>query len=235
MTTIVIEQPNYIPWIGYFDLIRQSDIWVWYDDVQYTKRDWRNRNCVGRDVREWLTIPVRNKGRFHQLIAEVEIDWSQPWPRTHLGTIRRCYARAPHYGLVAQLLESAFDTASRYLADLTIVLNESICELLRLKPVFARSSAIPRVASDRQDRLIEICRHYDAPVYLSGPAARGYIAPETFEAAGILLRYIEYDYLPYARGPYPFVSHLSILDMLAWLGPCGVSAFLTSNSRSEVN
>jgi hypothetical protein len=235
MTTVVIEQPNYIPWIGYFDLIRLSDVWVWYDDVQYTKGDWRNRNCVALDGEpEWLTVPVLNKGRFTQTIREVEIDWDQPWPRKHLGTLKRCYARASSYGEVARLLESAFARRPRFLADLTIELCESICALLGLAPRFVRSSAL-QPAGGRQERLLDICRQLGATTYLSGPAARAYIDERLFADAGIALRYMVYDYPPYERGPHPFVPKLSVLDALAWLGPLGTAAFLSRHGQPRLN
>src|SRR4029450_6585118 len=97
--TVVIEQPNYIPWLGYVDLIRQSDVWIWYDDVQYTRRDWRNRNRIAGNDPLWLTIPVKAKGGFAQRICDVQIDDAQPWARRHLDMIRRCYARAPFFSL----------------------------------------------------------------------------------------------------------------------------------------
>ncbi|HEX7681289.1 MAG TPA: WbqC family protein, partial [Thermoanaerobaculia bacterium] len=173
--TVVIEQPNYLPWIGYFDLIRQSDVWVWYDDVQYTKRDWRNRNRIAADVAEWLTIPVKTKGRFSQSICEVEIDDVQPWRRHHLESIRRCYSRAPFFAPMFQAIEQVLLAGDTLLAELTVRLNQSICALLGLRPVFVRSSRLPRPAGGREETLIEICRAVGGNVYLSGPAARAYI------------------------------------------------------------
>lgn len=233
--TVVVEQPNYIPWIGYFDLIRRSDVWVWYDDVQYTKRDWRNRNRVaGGEAVEWLTIPVKTKGRFHQAINEVEIDYEQPWVKRHVDSLRRCYARAPFFDAIGPLVERALESRPRLLADLTIALNEAICALLGFAPRFLRSSSLrgETPASRRlngrrpaaQQRLIDICKQVGGTTYLSGPAAQAYIDPTAFRDAGIELRYMEYDYPPYARGPYPFVPNLSIVDALAWLGPQGVAA-----------
>jgi hypothetical protein len=233
--TIVIEQPNYIPWIGYFDLIRQSDVWVWYDDVQYTKRDWRNRNRIAAaGDAEWLTIPVKTTGRFHQRICEVEIDDSRPWQRQHLESIRRCYARAPFFDSVFALLETAFAANDRRLADLTIRLGEAIAAVLELRPAFLRSSHLPSDGSGREDRLLDICRSFGGDVYLSGPRARAYLDPASFEAAGIELRYIVYDYPPYARGTNAFVPNLSIVDTLAWLGARGTIDYLAAHSRSEV-
>lgn len=234
MTTAVVEQPNYIPWIGYFDLIRQADVWIWYDDVQYTRRDWRNRNRVAAgDVASWLTIPVRTKGRFEQTIRETQIDYSQPWIRQHTETIRRCYARAPFFDTVRAIVEPALEARPERLADLTIRMNEAISEALRFTPSFARSSELASARSGRQDRLVEICRRVEATTYLSGPSARRYIDPRIFAEAGIELRYIVYDYPPYARGAHPYVPNLSIVDALAWLGPEGTAVYLERHGRSE--
>lgn len=235
MTRIVaIEQPNYIPWLGYFDLIRQSDVWIWYDDVQYTKRDWRNRNRIADGGEPlWLTIPVKTKGRFEQTIREVEIDDSQPWRRRHVETLRRCYAAAPHSGAILPLLARAIGAGPTLLAELTIALNESICALLGFAPHFARSSGLAHASADRQERLLELCRTAGGTTYLSGPAARAYIEPRGFEDAGVGLRYIVYDYPPYARGRRPFVPNLSIVDAIAWLGPEATARFLEKHGRSE--
>jgi hypothetical protein len=235
-TVVVVEQPNYLPWLGYFDLIAQSDVWVWYDDVQYTRRDWRNRNRVAgpRESVEpvWLTVPVKSRGRYEQKICEVEIDHDRPWVRKHLETVRHCYGDAPWFGEVFALLSKVLARGHARLADLTIELNEELCRYLGLAPEFRRSSALG-VAGDRQERLIEICRRLGATTYLSGPAARSYISPELFERAGLELRYIVYDYPPYDRGGRPFVPRLSILDPLVCLGPEETAAFLARHRRWE--
>jgi WbqC-like protein family len=230
----VIEQPNYLPWLGYFDLMRQSDVWVWYDDVQYTKRDWRNRNRVAAgETLEWLTVPVKSKGRFEQRICDVEIDDSRPWRRRHLETLRRCYARAPFFAPMFAMVEEALAAGDVRLADLTIRLGESVSARLGLQPAFFRSSRLPQTRGGRQERLLKICRAVGADVYLSGPAARAYIEPRGFAAAGIELRYVVYDDAPYARGPKPFVPNLSIVDALAWLGPEGTARALAARGRFE--
>jgi hypothetical protein len=232
--TVVIEQPNYLPWIGYFDLIRQADVWIWYDDVQYTKRDWRNRNRIAAAGRaEWLTIPVKTKGRFAQRICDVELDLTQPWMRRHLESIRRCYARAPFFEPMFSIVEEAFAAGDEHLADLTIRLNQSICAEIGLSPTFLRSSELPHTQSDREERLRDLCRIVGGNVYLSGPAAREYIDPRAFAAAGIELRYIVYDYPPYSRGLQSFVPNLSIIDALAWLGARGTADYLATHGRSE--
>lgn len=231
---VVIVQPNYIPWLGYFDLIAQSDVWFWYDDVQYTRRDWRNRNRIAaEDVPEWLTIPVKTKGRFDQIIVDVESDDTRPWKRRHLQSIRRCYGRAPHFETMFAIIEKTFAAGDDRLADLTIRLNEDICAALGLQPRFVRSSQMPGPHDDREGRLIQLCRAVGGNVYTSGPAARAYIDPRRFAAAGIELRYVIYDYPPYSRGPRPFVPNLSIIDALAWLGPAGTREYLAARGKWE--
>lgn len=230
---VVAEQPNYIPWIGYFDLIAQSDIWVWYDDVQYTKRDWRNRNRVaGEGEPLWLTIPVRSRGRYDQKIFEVEIDRARPWERKHIEALRHCYGDAPWFGEVVAVVRKVVGAGHQCLADLTIELNEALCRLMGLRTQFLRSSEMS-IQGNKQDRLLEICRRLDASVYLSGPAARAYLTPGAFRHAGIELRYIVYDYPPYQRGGRPFIPRLSILDPLFWLGPEETAAYLARHRRWE--
>lgn len=223
---VVVEQPNYLPWVGYFDLIAQSDVWVWYDDVQYTKRDWRNRNLVaGEGEPVWLTIPVRTRGRYEQKILEVEIDRARPWERKHLETLRHCYRDAPAFEEVFAIVRKSLEAGHERLADLTIELNEELARFLGLRTRFLRSSGM-NVQGDRQERLLEICRRLGARVYLSGPAAQSYLRPEPFHLAGLELRYIVYDYPPYERGGRPFIPRLSIVDPLFWLGPEGTRALL---------
>jgi hypothetical protein len=230
---VVIEQPNYIPWLGYFDLLSQADIWVWYDDVQYTRRDWRNRNRVAAgDEPSWLTVPVKTRGRYAQRICDVEIDYEQPWVRRHLATVRRCYGRAPHFAVVDGLLRAALEAGHQRLAELTITLNVALCACLGLRPQFLRGSPRGEVG-ERQERLIAICRRLGATTYLSGPAARAYSEPQAFTDAGLALRYIDYDYPPSERGGFPFVSQLSILDPLAWLGSAATAELLRRHRRWE--
>jgi hypothetical protein len=230
---VVIEQPNYIPWLGYFDLVAQADVWVWYDDVQYTRRDWRNRNRIAAGGEpSWLTVPVKSRGRYTQRICDVEVDYEQPWTRRHLAAVRHCYGRAPHFTLVYELMRTALEAGHQRLAELTIMLNEAIFGCLGLSPQLRRSSSLGELGG-RQERLIAICRRLGGTTYLSGPAARAYIEPQGFVEAGLALRYIAYDYAPYDRGGLPFVPQLSILDPLAWLGPAGTAELLATHRRSE--
>jgi hypothetical protein len=203
---------------------------VWYDDVQYTKRDWRNRNRLAGDAEAvWITIPVRSRGRFEQRICEVEIDSGHAWVRKHLGTFDRLYRRATHFSETRQVLAAALAREPRHLADLTIELNEAICRLLGLHAAFVRGSTLAVDPALRgQERILELCRLVDAGVYLSGPAGRDYLEPGAFAERGVELRYMVYDYAPYDRGGQPFVPGLSVLDPLAWIGREATRRLLTA-------
>jgi hypothetical protein len=224
---LVVEQPSYVPWLGYFDLMAQADVWVWLDDVQFTRRDWRNRNRIaGAGEPFWLTVPVRSHGRFAQRIVETEIDPSRPWVRKHLEAFRHCYASAPHFQSTFDLYRHSLEQPFRLLANLTIELAEAIARQLALATRFVRSSELEVTAGDPQQRLLELCRRLGADTYLSGPRARAYIDPRSFAAGGIELRYVVYGYPPYPRGSRDFVPRLSVLDPLSWLGPAATAAFL---------
>jgi len=220
MATLVIEQPNYLPWTGYFDLMDQSDLWVWLDDVQYTRRDWRSRNKVAGagGAPRWLTVPVRSRGRREQRLCDAEIDHEQDWVRKHLETLQHCYRKAPHFEPVQALLTRHLEARPALLCGLTIPLCEDLAALLGIETRFWRSSQL-EVGGSKQDRLLEIHAAVGGEVYLSGPRAADYIQPAGFAAAGVELRYIEYRYGPYPRGGQGFVPGLSIVDALCWLGP----------------
>jgi len=230
MTTVVILQPNYVPWIGYFDLMSRADVWVWYDDVQYTKNDWRNRNVVlvsGQP--RWLTIPVRSRHLFGQPVCDVEINYATEWPRKHLRTVEQAYADQPHVRGATEVLSRSLDRHHRLLADLTIELSEAIASRLELGTSFVRSSTLHGIQDERQERLIQICGRLGADTYLSGPAARSYIEPNRFTRRGIRVMYMTYDY---PSGPVrPEGHNVSILDTLARLGDAGTRDQL---GRSQV-
>jgi hypothetical protein len=230
---VVIEQPNYFPWVGYFDLMAQADVWVWYDDVQYTRRDWRNRNQVaGRDgVASWLTVPVQSRGRFDQLICDVALDNSIPWARRHLATLRHCYAQAPFFARLWPPLEELLSRPWTQLAALTVELGEQVAAWLGIAPTFLRSSTLTDVSGTRQERLLAICQRLHAGTYLSGPRAQAYIEPTGFIAAGHGLRYVIYGDYPYPR-PGSCRQPLSVLDPLFWIGPEATRALCLGRSES---
>jgi len=219
----VILQPSYIPWRGYFHQIREADVFVFYDDVQYDARGWRNRNRVkAPGGSQWLTIPVHHKGSqpLGTPIAEIEICWDGDWPRKHWSTLTHLYGSAPHFERYAPLLEAFFSSRPTRLAEFTIELTRALADELELRTTqFLRSSAIPRPSGHKTADLLNILTHVGADTYVSGPSARDYLDVERLTEAGIEVRFMEYDYPVYPQLHPPFDPRVSILDLLFMVGP----------------
>ncbi len=218
--TVVVLQPSYIPWRGYFDLIRRANTFVFYDDVQFDKHGWRNRNRIKTaGGLSWLSIPVHARGAVseHLTIDKIEIDDRSNWRRKHLESIRHAYSRAPYFEETMAFLTSAFEPRTRLLAEFTIGLTESIAHRLGLAASFRRSSEIP-VSGSKTDRLVATLQALETTHYISGPSARSYIEPEQFARAGIELEYIDYDYEPYPQLHGAFEPQTSIVDLLMMTG-----------------
>lgn len=213
---VAVVQPSYIPWKGYFDLIAAVDHFVLYDDVQYTRRDWRNRNRVkGPEGRVWLTIPVRTRGAYHQTIDAVEIA-DRAWAGSHWATLRRLYAAAPCFDSYAVQAEKLFDDAASdaLLVDVCERFTRACCEWLGVRTPITRASAL-RAEGARTERLVDVCSRLGASEYLSGPAARDYLDEGLFAAAGIDVAWADYaGYPEYPQLNGEFVHEVTVLDLL---------------------
>lgn len=213
-----IIQPNYIPWKGYFDIINEVDVFIVLDDLQYTVRDWRNRNTIKTpNGLQWLTVPVL--GGRNQRICDVRIDSSQDWKGRHLGALRHNYGKSAHfedvYGRFAAVLAGDYEL----LVQLDSALLGNICDYLGIRTRILNSSEIPSEGT-KDEKLVDLCRKVGADAYLSGPAAKDYIRPGLFEQAGISLSYKDYSGYPeYPQFFPPFAHGVTILDLLFHVGP----------------
>lgn len=217
----VILQPSYIPWRGYFHQVQRADLFVFYDDVQYDRRGWRNRNRIkGPQGSQWLTIPVLNKHarQDETPINEVRINWDRPWNRTHLATLRHSYARSPYFERYLPLLEKFYSRRPELLADFVIDLTTALAVEMGITHTrFLRSSQLP-AEGEKTDRLLSILKHVGAAHYLTGPSARDYLEEDKFRQANITLEYMGYDYPEYPQLYPPFDPHVSVLDLLFMTG-----------------
>lgn len=218
--TVAIIQSNYIPWKGYFDIIDEVDVFVLYDEVQFTKRDWRNRNKIKTiNGSQWLTIPVVSKGRFDQPIDEVEI--AESWSETHWRSIEGSYRKAACFEEVGPQLKKAYEAVDgmRLLTEVNRYLLQWANELLGITTPMTYSRDYAG-AGHKTDRLLQICQEAGADRYISGPAAKAYMELDKFCAAGIAVDYKEYDgYPPYPQLHGPFDPFVSIVDLLLNMGP----------------
>ncbi len=224
----VILQPSYIPWRGYFDQIRRADVFVFYDDVQYDKHGWRNRNRIKTaNGAQWLTIPVTKKGNVtqHLLINDIRICWDAPWNVKHWTTIQQSYRKAPHFQRYAPLLEQLYASRPEFLADLSITSTIALASELGIANTrFLRSSELG-VAGAKTDRLVGILQAVGADHYISGPSARDYLEEEKLAAAGVTLEYAAYNYPEYVQLYPPYDPNVSILDLLFMTGPEALTYF----------
>lgn len=212
-----IIQSNYIPWRGYFDFINSVDLFVFYDDVQYTRRDWRNRNRIKTpDGVKWLSVPVLHKNTAQQ-IDETLIDYGQKWWEKHLRKIELAYQKMPYFASYFQqygeILAEKFETISE--------LNQSLVRWLMLClgiPTPLKSTSELNISGRSTERLINILRTVGASHYLSGPSAAAYLDYDQFRQAGIALEYKSYDYPTYPQPHGPFVPDVSVLDLLFSVG-----------------
>ena len=220
MKRIAILQSNYLPWKGYFDLIASVDEFVLYDCVQYTRRDWRNRNKIkAPDGPRWMTVPVQVKGRYHQSIDETHIVTQAGWVHRHLAMLSHNYARAGAFAQEFPWLKSVLEAAPQTtIAALNRHLIEAICRRLGIATRI-RSSSEFDLAEDRNDRLLQICRQSGAGEYVSGPAAKAYLGEALLARHGIAVRWKSYAGYPEYEQPHPPFEHrVSIVDTLLCTG-----------------
>jgi hypothetical protein len=217
MKRVAIIQSNYIPWKGYFDIINHVDTFYFEDDLQYTVRDWRNRNQMKTaDGKKWLTVPVL--GGRDQKISEVKIDYSLHWIRKHCESLKRAYAKSNHLepwlGEYRNLLELKVPT----LSELNVSLITWMCRRLNITTQLIPSSEVLS-AGTKDDKLIDILKTLGATHYVTGPAAQNYIVEDKFKQAGITLEYFDYSGYPEYEQPHPPFDHqVSILDLVFNVG-----------------
>lgn len=215
--TVAVLQSNYIPWKGYFDIIRDVDEFIFYDDVQYTKNDWRNRNVIKTAKgTEWLTIPVG--ADIHRLICEVRVS-DERWRERHWAMLQQHYRQAPYFGQYRAFWEGFYQSKWESLSEMNQYLIRTISqEMLGISTRFTDSRAYGP-AGAKLERLLDLLRKAGATRYISGPAARSYIDPNRFAEAGIELIYKDYSGYPeYPQFHPPFVHGVTVLDLLFHTG-----------------
>ena len=220
--TVAIVQSNYVPWKGYFDLLRAADEFVLYDGVQYTRRDWRNRNRIKTaDGTQWLTVPVEVKGKYAQAIRETRVS-DRGWAENHLTRLRHAYGKAPfwrdHQPLLTELYAEA--AGDEFLSAVNARFIRRLCAVLGIATRITDSAVYQLDNPDPSGRLLDVCLQAGATEYLSGPAAKSYLDEGLFRAAGVTVRYMDYaGYPEYPQLHGPFDHAVSVIDLLVMTGP----------------
>lgn len=215
-----IMQPTYFPWTGYFDLIDQSDKFVFLDDVQLVRRSWMVRNRIKTSQGPlFLSIPVRKtKHRDEQLLQETEIDYSQNWQKKHLDSIRFAYRKAEYFEPVFSLVEELLNDPPAGLADFNIQAILRIAEKLDIGSMFIRSSSLATGELSQAEKLLKICESLDCNTYLSPQGSADYLEKEVpgsvFPDSPVDLYYMHYEHPVYPQLYGEFISHMCILDLM---------------------
>ena len=223
MSTCAVMQPHYLPWCGYFDLMDQVDAFVLYDDVEFSRQSWQQRNRIrGPAGLEWLSVPVLVKGRSHQRIDQVELRPASQFADTHLKTIYQCYRRAGFLEPLGERLAGVLAAAQEggRLVGVTVPVIEFLRGELGIVTPLVRSSQLS-VAASRSHRLVDLCRAVGAERYLSPAGAVGYLQEdqEVFADSGIAVDIQQYEHPVYPQQYEPFLSHASVVDLLLNVGP----------------
>ena len=216
---VAIIQSNYIPWKGYFDLINQVDEFILYDDMQYTKNDWRNRNRIKtQHGAKWLTIPVR--GKYLSQIKDTVISYPK-WNVKHWRTIAYSYSKAKYFQEYEPVFEELYlSLEERFLSKINYQFLVVICQLLGIDTKISWSMDYHLLPKGKAERVVDLCKQAGATEYISGPAAKSYLDECLFEQEKITLRYTDYSGYPeYEQLFPPFEHSVSIIDLIFNEGP----------------
>lgn len=216
MKKIAILQSNYIPWKGYFDMINMVDEFLLYDDAQYTRRDWRNRNKIKTpNGLQWLTIPVDVKGKYHQKIKDTMIS-ETGWRNKHWMSIKHNYAQASNYRAVKEFIEDLYlGDDENSLSEVNRKFIVAINKFLSIETKISSSMDYDLTVEGSTEKLIQLCVQADADIYLSGPAAKDYLEEAKFGQEGIAVEWMDYSGYPeYNQLHEPFNHGVSIIDLI---------------------
>lgn len=220
---VSVHQPQYIPWLGYFDKIARSDAFVFLDKVQYKPREFQNRNKIrSKDGWLWLSVPVISKGKGRQVISDVRIDNELDWAKEHLMSIKTCYGRAKYFGRYFPFFESLYSKPWESLASLSVdIIKYALKDLSINTPLYFESDLHTTTA--RTERIVDICLELKADTYLSGSGGRAYLEEDKFAASGLKLSYQDFTHPVYTqqfmKTKSDFIPYMSIVDLLFTEGP----------------
>lgn len=225
---IGILQPSYLPWLGYFEQMHRADVFVLYDDVQFEKGSWRNRNRIKTPTGPlWLTVPVLTRGREFPPINQVRVNAAEPWQKKHLRTLAQYYAKAPHFARHAPGLAEIIDRPWELLAELNIALIRHLAAELGIATPLVLASELG-VPGSGAPRLVEILNRLGGTVFYEGAAGRDYIDESLFAARGMRVAFQDYTHPVYAQLHGDFVPYLSVVDLLFNHGPDSLSILTRS-------
>jgi len=214
---VAIHQPQYLPWLGYLDKLDSADVFIILDTVQFKKHEWQNRNRIRtKEGWQWLTVPIID--RFPERIDRVEINRRVDWARKHSQALRLQYAKAPYWSPLGPAILTLLERPWPFLCDLNIAVLDALCAHLNIATPRLMASKLS-AREEPTDRLIDLCRAVGGTEYLAGQAGPDYMDLGRFAEEGIAVSAQAYRHPEYSQRYTPFVSHLSVVDLLLNCGP----------------
>lgn len=215
---IAIHQPQYMPWLGYFNKMATADIFILLDTVQYKKNEWQNRNRIKTAQGwQWLTVPVSFK--FPEKINEVRINGRNNWQSIHEKSLTTNYSKSSFFDIVIKHLEEIYTENWDFLAPLNIFVVKKLAEMLGITTPIYVASELDSFPEDPDERLIAITKYFDGTTYLAGEGGQSYMKIEKYNQEGITVEFLQYDHPLYPQLFGPFEPCLSVLDLLMNCGP----------------
>lgn len=230
---VAIHQPQYLPWLGYFDKLDSADVFIFLDTVQFIKHEWKNRNRIRtKDGWQWLTVPIID--RFPERIDCVEINARTDWQRKHAQALRQHYGRAPFWDPLGPELIGLLETPRTHLSKLNVAVTDLLCRYLGIKTSCLLASSLS-TREDPTDRLIDLCHAGSATTYLAGQSGPSYMDLTRFVEAGIDVQVQSYRHPEYPQRYQPFVSHLAMIDLLFNCGPESLTILRSGRCWSPIS
>jgi hypothetical protein len=212
--SVSVHQPDFIPWVGYFEKIRSSKQFYILDDVQLSRRGWTHRDkLILNNLEKWLTIPIKKKGNFDSLIKDIKIDNDIQWKKKHLSSIKMSYGKAQNFAFIFKVINDIYNKNHNYLIDLNLDFIEKICEVLKIKVSMEFTSSL-KTNSSGSNRILDIAKLSGEKIYLTGEPSLNYLDINAFKNAGIAIKIFKLDVNEYKKKYFGFNSKISCLDYL---------------------
>ena len=230
---LTAHQPAYLPWLGLFHKIALSDAFCYFDEVQYLKKDWNNRNKIKTSNGEiWLTVPVLTKGYREKRIREIEINNSTNWRKKHWRSIYFAYKKAHYFRKYSDFFKETYEKEWHHLTDLNEYLLKYFLKELEIKVEYHKASEL-NFKGHKLSLVLDMCKKLGANLYIFGVLGKDYAKEGEFSQVGIKIYFQDYMHPVYSQPGQDFVSHMSILDLLFNCGPNSYEILMMGNTTKE--
>ena len=229
-----VHQPNYLPYLGFFEKAYNSDIFILYDTTQFKKNDWQNRNklCIPGGW-QWISMPILHD--FGQKILEVKIKDPEKNLAKNWRSIKVIYGRAPFFKEYSSVYENIYNSAIEYISELNISIIKAAAEQLGLKTKFIKSSELPELTTTSTQALIDITRHVNADTYISGAEGINYLDMDLWNRSGLKIIFQKYTHPLYTQfNSVEFQPYMNILDLLFNCGPKSLEVLLNAKLKEDI-